>query len=75
MRALIHFPARKFFGVVMGSLAGLFAVAFLGYSLVAGEGIPDGVIALIGTLTGGFGGYMWSSSYEATRRHGGDGDA
>lgn len=75
MNWLRRFPARKCFGVIMGSLAGVFAVAFLGRSLFSWEAVPDGALGLIGVLTGGFGGYMCSSSYEATHRGGGGGDA
>lgn len=74
MGGLREFPARKCFGVVMGSLAGVFAVAFLAWAFLRWEAVPDGVLGLIGVLTGGFGGYMWSSSYEATHKSGGEGD-
>jgi hypothetical protein len=73
--SLRNFPARKCFGVIMGSLAGVFAVAFLTWALFRWEAVPDGVLGLIGTLTGGFGGYVWSSSYEAARNVGGGDDA
>lgn len=63
---LYKFPARKFFGTVFGTLGGIFALAFLARSLITGECVPDGVIGLIGILTGGFGAYVASSSYEAT---------
>ncbi len=66
MNWLRRFPARKFFGVLMGSMAGAFALAFLGRSLVIWQDVPGGVFELVGLLTGGFGGYMWSSSYETT---------
>ena len=68
---LRRLPARKLFGVVMGGLAGVFALLFLGRSLWTWQAVPDGVLGLLGTLVGGFGGYIVSSSYEAT--HGREG--
>lgn len=69
--SLQRLRARKLFGVIMGSLAGLFAVLFLFRALFTWAPIPDGVLGLLGILTGGFGGYVASSSYEAT--HGKEG--
>lgn len=63
------FPARKFFGTLFGTLGGIFALLFLLRSLIGWGDIPDGVIGLVGILTGGFGAYVASSSYEATHTH------
>lgn len=66
MKRLINFPCRKFFGTAFGTLGGFFALAFLLRALIGWGDIPDGVLGLIGILTGGFGAYVASSSYEAT---------
>lgn len=63
------FPARKFFGCVFASIGGAFACAFLSRSLWEWTPIPENVLGVIGILTGGFGAYMASSSYEAVRKH------
>lgn len=67
MKKLIGFPCRKFFGATFATLGGFFALAYLMRSLLIGEAVPEGVIGLVGILTGGFGAYVASSSYEATR--------
>lgn len=66
MKRLIAFPCRKFFGFAFGTLGGMFALGFLVRSLIVGADVPDEVLGLIGILTGGFGAYVASSSYEAT---------
>lgn len=68
MKGLINFPARKFFGTAFGTLGGVFALAFLTRSLLTGADVPGDVIGLIGILTGGFGAYVASSSYETTHK-------
>ena len=66
---LYNFPCRKLFGFMFATLGGSFALAFLIKSLLIWEAIPDGVNITIGILTGGFGAYVASSSYEAVRNH------
>lgn len=61
---LYNFPARKFFGTLFGTVGGLFSIAFLCRALIGWGDIPDGVLGLVGILTGGFGAYVASSSYE-----------
>lgn len=64
MKWLLNFPCRKAFGFAFGTLGGIFALLFLIRALIGWGNIPDGVIGLIGILTGGFGAYVASSSYE-----------
>lgn len=61
---LYNFPTRKFFGTLFGTVGGIFSIAFLCRALIGWGDIPDGVLGLVGILTGGFGAYVASSSYE-----------
>ncbi len=58
---LRRMPLRKFVGLISGSLAGGFAVLFLGKALATWTPVPEGVVPLLGVLGGMFGGYAGTS--------------